>query len=87
MAPHRAGYRNYCTRTITPRKCGDYPCYDERHGEDIRCFVGPTNRRTFITALGSAAAWPLLAHGQLILLKVVLDLDQPSSKLFAFENK
>ena len=49
--------------------------------------VGPANRRTFITALGSAAAWPFLAHGQLILLKVVLDLDQASSKLFAFENK
>ena len=28
--------------------------------------VGQTNRRTFIAALGGAAAWPLVAHAQKI---------------------
>ena len=31
------GYRNCCATQTVRRKCGDYPCYDGRHGEEIRC--------------------------------------------------
>jgi hypothetical protein len=31
------GYQTCCATQIVRRKCGDYPCYDGRHGEEIRC--------------------------------------------------